>query len=672
MKIFKTKQVSSAKSQKNRKSAARTNKNKASAKGVVVGKGPNIKSYRRFSNRRALLVVAGMVVIGIGTLIYTLAATTNVDTPIEAERMSWTRGSTQKWLPQNITGKALYWNASGTGTVELPVNATTLTVYVRGDQCNGAPQLVALLDGKQIMKKDVTSKNWTKYSVSLDPKVAVKGKHAVALGFSNDYGKRGVCDRNLYIDKVVFSGLKEVPVINPAPKPGTPATTPAPKYNPNAQYNIIMIGWRPYEKDYAQLANNNTNLVYRSIDRTPQGNKAKLELWDSMGYKYFNNVAGSDWASSGKGGACSNVALAYMDKAYSEELLKRSNNIGYYMHEMVSLNAACNGWNWPAAANSLDWAKINDYILRAKAQNKKVIWSEPAQGWNAIRSNQTFQSIMPYWKGTLVPMFATNFKTATYDHVPTARDGAVAAAQQLSSPSGESVQSWYFRESTAPLNVNSTVALADMGLQAGSTYYQIEGTYNDMAWGTDYMKGVLAFSQKLGTKPGSPNTPANPAPAPKPQTPTQTTPVSIPKKPLYQLWNNVTSDHLYTTDAGERNQLIAGKQYVDQGIAGYLYEKQAPGSTPLYRVWVASATNNFYTASQSERDNAVRNGGTDKGIVGYIMTTQAAGSTPFYRLYSASYPDHYYTADVNAKNSANASFRSYKDEGTVGFIFTKP
>lgn len=667
MKLF----LSTPKSAKNKKATKKSTHsrskrgNKNSLRHILIGKGPNVLPYRRFSNRKAVFIVVGMALVGIATVIYTLAATTTVNTAVEAENMTWNRGVTQRWTPNNITGKALYWNATGTSTVQLPVNATSFSVYVKGDQCNGAPVLKATLGNYEIFNKAITSKNWTKYSVAIDPKVAIAGKHGVNLSFANDYAKFGTCDRNLYIDKIVFTGVKEIPIVNPKPSEPKPSTTPAPKYNPSAKYNIIMIGWRPYEKDYAQLANANTNLVYRSIERTPSGNKAKLELWDKMGYKYFNNVAGSDWASGGKGGACKNIPLAYMDKPYSEELVKRPNSVGYFMHEMVSLNAACNSWNWANAAEGLDWAKLNAYMIQARAQNKKVIWSEPAQGWAALNNSASFKYYGPQWKDVLVPMFATNFRTPSFDHVPGARSAAVAASTQLGTPLGVSVQSWYFREGYNDLTTAATVKLANMGFEVGAKYYQIEGTYTDMAWGTDYMNGILAFSKQLGAQP---TTQTKPQPTPAPQT----QPVAIAKKPLFQLWNNVTSDHMYTTDANEKARLIAGKQYVDQGIAGYLYEKQAAGSTPLYRMWVANTTNHFYTASKPERDSAIKNGAVDQGIVGYIMTSQVAGTTPLYRLYSAGYPDHYYTADINAKNSAQQSFRKYKDEGNVGYVFSKP
>lgn len=264
-----------------------------------------------------------------------------------------------------------------------------------------------------------------------------------------------------------------------------------------AHNTIIMIGWRPFEQQYAQLANNNVALTYRTKERTAQEAQSKLDLWDSMGNRYYVLTASSDWSSYAPGGACNNLPSTYIDPTQRAAMDQRNGSNGLYVHELIAVHASCNGWNWSAAANSINWTYINMAVLTAKAQGKKVIWSEPAQGWEALNQNPTYQTLSQQWKGTLVPMFATNFHTDTFDHVPAARSGAVAAANHLGSPVGESVQSWYFRESSTPLTTQSTVQLANMGREVGATYYQIEGTYEDMNWGTTYMNGIKAFADSL-------------------------------------------------------------------------------------------------------------------------------------------------------------------------------
>lgn len=618
-----------------------------------------------FVQKRKSLVFALMVgLIGVLTLLYSFAATQTVITSIEAENMSWNRGIKKTTSPK-IIEQALYWSATGTATTQLTVPGEELSIYARGDQCDGSPILTVDIDGKQILKKSITNEALEIHRVKLDPKIVVTGKHSVKLSFINDHARANACDRNLYIDKVVFRGTKQTPIINPKPaeiKPAPPA--PSKTYNPNASYNIIMIGWRPYDKEYTQLANANTNLVFRSIHRTESGNKAKLDLWDSMGSRYFNNVAGSDWASSGKGGACKNIPLSYMDRSESEKLLNRKNSIGYYMHEMVALYAACNGWNWTKAAESMDWAKVNDYMVRAKAQGKKVIWSEPAQGWSALSNNPSFKYYAPQWKQVLVPMFATNFRTPAFNHVPAARAGAQTVAKQYGLPVGESVQSWYFREGTNDLTTAATVNLANYGLEIGSTYYQIEGTYGDMVWGTDYMKGILAFSkqlEKLPSKTPSPQKPSNPTPP-------------IVKVPLYQLWNVNIRDHLYVTDKSQHDQAVSKSGYVSQGVIGYMYKSPVSGTVPLYKYWSSSQTDHFYTTKKGTYSDY-----EPQGTIGYLFPTKSPGTTALYQLYSTTHnPDHYYTTNLADRNrllglpSGKKPWPYYNDQGITGYVFTRP
>lgn len=601
-------------------------------------------------------------------------------TTVQAETMTAPLSAITEGQTKADKARIFYQNATARAQIALPNNVNEMRIVAKGDQCQGAPNLQVKVDGKQVASRAISSKGWGEYSASV---TIPAGTHTIETVFTNDvYIAATKCDRNLYIDQIKLIGPAPTPKPTPTPpatstpaptKPTTPAAQPVQTYHPSAPYTIIMIGWRPYEKEYAQLANTKTNLVFRSIERTPNsktGKWTKMDEWDRSQYRYYSNVAGSDWASSGPGGACKNTNLAYMDQRYADEVLNRGGNIGYYMHEMVSLYAACNGWNWTQAAQQMNWAQVHHWMMQARSQGKKVIWSEPAQGWNAIANNPSFQAYSVHWKTTLVPMFATNFRTPGGDHVPAARAGASSVARSLGTPLGESVQSWYFREGFNDLSTTGTVNLANYGLQAGSTYYQIEGTWGDMAWGTDYMKGILAFSRQLGPA-GSP-VPAPPVPVVAPAAPKPAA-VNATKKPIYQLWSAVQSDHVYTNSESEKNQLKA-KGFEDQGITGYIYDKQVAGSAPLYRLYSAGLTDHFYTNSENQRSQAKAGGGkyVDEGVVGYVMSSQVAGSTPLYQLYSASYPDHFYTAQTWSRDNAKASFRKYVDRGNAGYIFLRP
>ena len=262
-------------------------------------------------------------------------------------------------------------------------------------------------------------------------------------------------------------------------------------YNSSLPFNIIMIGdLSDQETNYAQLANSRTNLIYRTaIDYSDDSNY--IQRWNSEGRRYLFTVAASDRVTGG--------LPLYDETNDTGTVISSVGAVGFYMHEVVTYNASVNGWDWTAAANSVDWSLINTWAMQAKAQNKKLVWSEPANGWQAINANPTAQADMAQWGNTLVPMFATNFNTATSDLVPVAEAGAIAAAETNQTSLGESVQSWYFRDDSEVPTEAATLTLAQLGLSAGATYYQIEGEADDLVWGTPYMNGIYAFSQKLGT-----------------------------------------------------------------------------------------------------------------------------------------------------------------------------
>ncbi|TAK89021.1 hypothetical protein EPO04_02860 [Patescibacteria group bacterium] len=155
--------------------------------------------------------------------------------------------------------------------------------------------------------------------------------------------------------------------------------------------------------------------------------------------------------------------------------------------------------------------------------------------------------------------------------------------------------------------------------------------------------------------------------------------------PLYQLWNNVTSDHYYTTSTSNRDVAISSAGYVLQtgynaeGIAGYVYLYPEPGTSPLIQMYSGARNDHAYVVGDSEA-NTLRDsyGYTREGVLGYIPTTNVAGSVPFYRMYSSAYPDHFYSRFTAELDGARASFRGYVNGGIspalfpyrLGYVFT--
>ena len=117
--------------------------------------------------------------------------------------MSLPRGRGQTYADSAASGgrALLIWsNASASKTVALPGAATGLTVWAKGDQCNGAPRMKVSVDGKTILTAYVTSTSWAPYSALV---AVAAGTHVVKLTFDNDYYRS--CDRNLRADRLAFS-----------------------------------------------------------------------------------------------------------------------------------------------------------------------------------------------------------------------------------------------------------------------------------------------------------------------------------------------------------------------------------------------------------------------------------------------------------------------------------
>lgn len=92
-------------------------------------------------------------------------------------------------------GLALLSNGNATGTISGSFN--TFKARVKGDQCNGAPNIIVKIDGKAIINQSVTSSNWTEITYNLP---YGSGNHTIATEFNND-SNPGTCDRNLRLDK---------------------------------------------------------------------------------------------------------------------------------------------------------------------------------------------------------------------------------------------------------------------------------------------------------------------------------------------------------------------------------------------------------------------------------------------------------------------------------------
>jgi len=104
--------------------------------------------------------------------------------------------------------------------------------------------------------------------------------------------------------------------------------------------------------------------------------------------------------------------------------------------------------------------------------------------------------------------------------------------------------------------------------------------------------------------------------------------------PLYRLLG-VDGRHFYTIYSGERDNAIAVYHYTSEGVAGYVYSYQAPGTTALYRLADGpyGGTEHLYTTDAGTRDYDIeRYGFVSEGVAAYVYDYQAAGTTPLHEL----------------------------------------
>jgi Repeat of unknown function (DUF5648)/Purple acid Phosphatase, N-terminal domain len=140
-------------------------------------------------------------------------------------------------------------------------------------------------------------------------------------------------------------------------------------------------------------------------------------------------------------------------------------------------------------------------------------------------------------------------------------------------------------------------------------------------------------------------------------------------KPLYRM-TGAGGDHFYTTDPTEHASLQSGGKYRDEGVTGYLASSQIANSVPLYRLYLPTSADHLYTTNASERDSAARQGYKDEGTVGYIAQTQLPGTVPLYRMVNHTNNFHFYTSSDAEHQSVKQS--GYQDEGIAGYVWSQP
>jgi Cellulase (glycosyl hydrolase family 5)/Ca-dependent carbohydrate-binding module xylan-binding len=95
------------------------------------------------------------------------------------------------------------WNGTVQFQVQLPADADTVSLRVRGDQCAGAPTYTVSIDGLSLSADAVANTSWTLRSYH---KFLLAGTHVVDVRYTNAfYQAWPSCLRNLYLDDLTFT-----------------------------------------------------------------------------------------------------------------------------------------------------------------------------------------------------------------------------------------------------------------------------------------------------------------------------------------------------------------------------------------------------------------------------------------------------------------------------------
>ncbi|KAJ9647322.1 hypothetical protein H2199_002309 [Coniosporium tulheliwenetii] len=121
----------------------------------------------------------------------------------------------------------------------------------------------------------------------------------------------------------------------------------------------------------------------------------------------------------------------------------------------------------------------------------------------------------------------------------------------------------------------------------------------------------------------------------------------------------MSGDHFYCLDF--RGEIAPANGYEREGITGYVYAAQQPGTVPIFRWYNPANGDHFYTADPS--GELAPQSYTYEGIGWYMFKDRNVNSVPLYRWYNPNNGDHFYTTDATGELAPQSGYRS---EGITG------
>lgn len=134
---------------------------------------------------------------------------------------------------------------------------------------------------------------------------------------------------------------------------------------------------------------------------------------------------------------------------------------------------------------------------------------------------------------------------------------------------------------------------------------------------------------------------------------------------MQRLYNRWTGEHLYTSDAVEKNGLMK-LGWTDEGIAWYAPESS---STPVYRLYNPFSGDHHYTTDKDEYKRCAEQGWRQEGVGWY--SADAATGEKLYRGYNryAVVGTHHYTSDWSEMSTMVSHGWDYEGVAWYGIPF---
>lgn len=197
-------------------------------------------SLKKLSRKQIAVVAVVFAVIGTALTLQSRAdSNLSLQSLIEGESMQYNKSTSGVVDYKGASGGKVI-NMFSNGTITSPTFTTTDTtirvqILAKGTNCDGNPKMTVKVDGKQIGSTySVSSRSAQTYSISSS---IPAGNHNLSISFINDKYKKGICDRNLYIDKA--SLFANTPVPSDVTAPTVTLTSPATSSAVTGQFQII-------------------------------------------------------------------------------------------------------------------------------------------------------------------------------------------------------------------------------------------------------------------------------------------------------------------------------------------------------------------------------------------------------------------------------------------------